>query len=60
MKGKKNIVYVDGHEFVSEQTKQIEKRFKCSRPKPSNEGCGFKGRNGKKKAWVERMLGIGK
>jgi hypothetical protein len=34
---------ISGDEFVARQTRQIEREFKCSRPKPRNRAMGFKG-----------------
>lgn len=36
-------VLVSASEFIEQQTKQIEREFKCSRPQPRNKAMGFYG-----------------
>jgi len=33
---------VSANEFIEAQTKQIEREFRCSRPRPRNRAMGFK------------------
>jgi hypothetical protein len=46
---KEKIVWVSANKFIEDQTKEIEKKFKCSNPKPRNKAMGFWGRDEKKK-----------
>jgi hypothetical protein len=34
---------VSANEFIEAQTRQIEREFKCSKPRPRNKAMGFKG-----------------
>lgn len=42
MNEEKNIRWVSANDLIEAQTRQIEKIYKSSRPKPSNARMGFK------------------
>ncbi len=43
MKDSENTYEVSANDFIEQQTKQIEKEFKSSRPNPRNWAMGFRG-----------------
>ena len=42
---------VSANDFIEAQTKQIEREFKCSKPRPRNRAMGFKGSDKPKRPW---------
>ena len=38
-----NIIWIPANTFIEEQTRQIEREFKTSRPRPRNKAMGFRG-----------------
>jgi len=42
---------VSANAFIEAQTKQMEREFKCSRPRPRNRAMGFKGSDKPKRPW---------
>ena len=47
---------ISANRFIELQTKQIEREFKCSKPRPRNKAMGFKGSDKPKHRNTERVV----
>jgi hypothetical protein len=48
-----DINWQSANDFIEKQTRDIEREFKTSRPKPRNRHMGFKGEKRPKNPWFE-------
>jgi len=48
------IRWEDANKFIERQTKEIEREFKTSRPKPRNRAMGFRGDDWPRRIYSEQ------